>query len=133
MQRRTFEGMHTPMILDRLKHETAAAHGAVEAQLDLLGRLGSLDDYRQLLACLWGFYAPFELLLGAGPDWARFDVDIAQRLKAPALARDIQALGLAPAALAALPRPAHAHELCPSAGLHVCARRRHPRRAADRP
>lgn len=92
------------MILNRLKHETAAEHGAVEAQLDLLGRLGSLDNYRQLLACLWGFYAPFEQLLGAGPDWARFDVDIAQRLKAPALARDLQALGLAPAALAALPR-----------------------------
>jgi heme oxygenase (biliverdin-IX-beta and delta-forming) len=96
------------MILTRLKHETQAAHQAIEARVDLLNRLGSQADYRRLLERFWGFYSPIEALVAVGPEWASYGVDIQQRMKAPALARDLQALGLAPAALAALPRAASA-------------------------
>jgi heme oxygenase len=92
------------MILTRLKHATQADHRAIEAHVDLLNRLGSLVEYRQLLERFWGFYAPIEQQITAGSDWARYGVDIQQRLKTPALARDLQALGLSPAAIAALPR-----------------------------
>ena len=91
------------MILTRLKHETQAAHQAIEARVDLLNRLGSVADYRQLLERFWGFYAPIEEAVAAGPEWASFGVDIQQRMKAPALARDLQSLGLSPVAVDALP------------------------------
>jgi heme oxygenase len=91
------------MILTRLKQATQLDHQAIEARVDLLNRLGSLADYRRLLERFWGFYAPIEQQLAIGPDWAGYGFDIQQRMKAPALARDLGALGLAPAALAALP------------------------------
>jgi len=91
------------MILTRLKHATHADHQAVEARVDLLNRLGSLADYRQLLEHFWGFYAPIEAQIAVGPEWARYGVDIQQRMKTSALACDLQTLGLSSAALAALP------------------------------
>ncbi|MEO7910960.1 MAG: biliverdin-producing heme oxygenase [Roseiflexaceae bacterium] len=91
------------MILTRLKHATQLDHQAVEARVDLLNRLGSLAEYRQLLERFWGFYAPIEAQLAAAPEWARYGVDIQQRLKTPALAHDLQMLGLSSTALAALP------------------------------
>ena len=93
-----------PMILSRLKRETHASHQAIEARVDLLNHLGSVADYRQLLERFWGFYAPIEERMLAGADWPRYGVDIQRRMKAPALTRDLAALGLAPDVLAALPR-----------------------------
>ena len=92
------------MILSRLKHETQASHQAIEARVDLLNHLGSLADYRRLLERFWGFYAPIEERVLASVDWPRYGVDIQRRMKAPALARDLVALGLSPDALARLPR-----------------------------
>jgi heme oxygenase len=91
------------MILTRLKQSTEHAHQAIEARVDLLSRLQSVAGYRRLLERFWGFYAPLEPRVASGPDWASYGVDIQQRMKAPALARDLQALGLPPEAVAALP------------------------------
>ncbi len=91
------------MFLTRLRQATQADHQMIEARVDLLNRLGSLADYRELLEQFWGFYAPIEQLVTASLEWSAHSVDIQQRLKTPALARDLQALGLTPADVAALP------------------------------
>ena len=92
------------MILERLKHETHAAHMRLEATVDLPGRLRSAETYRALLARFYSFYAPLEPRILARSEWAQHDFPIAQRAKVPALARDLAALGFTPEALAALPR-----------------------------
>jgi heme oxygenase len=91
------------MILTRLRQATQHDHQAIEARVDLPSRLQSVAGYRRLLEHFWGFYAPIEQQVASGPDWASYGVDIQQRMKAPALARDLQALGLPPGAVAALP------------------------------
>jgi heme oxygenase len=95
------------MILTRLKHETAAAHRAIEHTVDLPSRLRSAGEYRRLLERFWGFYAPIEAQLAARPEWAQYDLDIHRRLKASALVCDLRALGLSASAIDRLPR-------CPS-------------------
>lgn len=91
------------MFLTQLKQATQHDHQSIEAQVDLHSQLGSLADYRRLLERFWGFYTPIEQRLAYSQDWASYGVDIQQRMKAPALARDLQALGLSAAALAGLP------------------------------
>ena len=87
-----------------LRIQTASHHAAVERRVDIVGRLHSVEGYVDLLARLYGFYAPFEEVLGTAV--ARWGVpyDVEARRKAPLIARDLAALGLAPAAVAALPR-----------------------------
>ena len=92
------------MILDRLKHETHAAHMRLEAIVGLPSRLRSAESYRALLARFYGFYAPLEPRILARNEWARYDFPIAQRAKVPALERDLAALGYTSETLAALPR-----------------------------
>lgn len=91
------------MILDRLKHETREAHIAAERAVEQYRYLESIDGYRQLLERFWGFYTPFERQIAARREWAEHGVDIEPRMKAPALARDLRALGHTPATLSALP------------------------------
>ncbi|HYF66141.1 MAG TPA: biliverdin-producing heme oxygenase [Herpetosiphonaceae bacterium] len=92
------------MILQEIKDATRAEHQALEATVDILGRLGSLEDYRALLARFWGFYAPLEPLLHGRPEWGERAMDVAGRRKVPLIERDLRDLGATPASLAALPR-----------------------------
>lgn len=91
-------------ILARLKRETQAEHAAIELRVDLPRRTRSAGEYGRLLARFWGFYAPIEERLAARPEWKRYGIDLRPRLKAPALARDLRALGWPADTLAALPR-----------------------------
>jgi heme oxygenase len=79
-------------ILIRLKQETHADHVAAERALALHRSLASLTSYRRLIERFWGFYTPLEARLAAHGEWAQYGFDIGPRLKAPALARDLQAL-----------------------------------------
>jgi heme oxygenase len=86
-------------IAGRLKTETASAHDRLDAGLDLLsGR----DRYTAALTRFWGIYA------GAEPRLDRWHTaaglaDWPQRRKLSALRSDLIALGMTPAAIAALP------------------------------
>ncbi len=63
------------------------------------------DDYRALLARMWGIHAPLDAALEA-TDWSGLDIDYGERSKLSWLADDLAWLGLDAAALAALPRSA---------------------------
>lgn len=93
------------MIVDQLKQQTRSYHLELEHSLALLTRPIERDEYQALLQRLWGFYQPLEQRLAAtcaATDLVRWD----ERWKAPWLAQDLQALGLARAAIDALPRAA---------------------------
>ena len=91
-----------PGLSERLRRDTAAAHRAIEARLDLLGSGLSRDRYRHTLQRLYGFHVPVEAQLARlAPTAPPLGVPPAAR--AAALARDLGALGMAPAAIAALP------------------------------
>jgi heme oxygenase len=90
--------------LAHLRRHTAPYHVAVERRVDILGRLGSSHQYTHLLARLYGFYEPFEAELDRAVTRWELPFDVEARRKAPLLARDLAALGVAPAALDDLPR-----------------------------
>jgi len=81
-------------LLSALRSRTADAHRRLEEAVEIEQRIRQADDYRDLLARFWGFYAPLEQALAAVawrvdpvPDWIR--------PKTPALRRDLQELGIA--------------------------------------
>jgi heme oxygenase len=85
----------------RLKRETADEHQRLEAQLGLLDP--SLDErgYRRVLETFYGFYVPVEIdvtRLAASEPPLGFPL----RARAKLIERDLLALGLSPAKLAAL-------------------------------
>ncbi|MEJ1160654.1 biliverdin-producing heme oxygenase [Prosthecomicrobium sp. N25] len=83
-----------------LRQGTAQAHAHLEARLALLDGPADRARIRGLLARFHGFHAAWE------PALARHDAlrpVLAGRSRLPHLARDLGALGLDPAALAALP------------------------------
>ncbi len=92
-----------PAIRPRLRRETADLHEALERRLDLLGPGLSRARYRRVLEVLHGFHGPLEAGL-------RELVPLAPPLgfALPAwtarLARDLEALGMAPPQIARLPR-----------------------------
>lgn len=90
-------------LLPRLRTETRAAHDAIEAALDLEGRLSSRDAYRELLAQVYAFHAGWEpVLAGLIEDPAFFE----PRRKLALLAADLACLGMSPVDIDALaPRP----------------------------
>jgi len=87
-----------------LRAQTAAAHEQLEARLDVFSRLRSLEDYRALLARLYGLYEPLELRLAVVAQASALTLDFATRQKAPLIERDLAALGLDREAMARLPR-----------------------------
>ena len=94
--------MPEPTFLARLKESTRPLHEATETSVDLSTGLKSLDGYRQLLERYLGFVEPAEdrlgeIVAGVVPDFPA-------RRKANLLRRDLIALGVDPAAIAALPR-----------------------------
>ena len=86
----------------QLKRETDAEHRHLEAQLGLLDPGLEVDRYRRVLETFYGFYVPVEidvarLAASAGP------LGFPLRARAELIERDLQAVGLSPATLAALP------------------------------
>ena len=89
--------------LATLREQTASLHDAVERQVDIADRVCSVHSYTDLLARLYGFYAPFEEELGAVVARAGLPYDVEARRKAPLIVRDLAALGRPAAVVAALP------------------------------
>ncbi len=87
-----------------LRRHTASHHAALEGHVDLIGRLDSVEHYIDVLARLYGLYAPFEAELGAAVARWCLPLDFEARRKVPLIARDLVALGIAPATIQALPR-----------------------------
>jgi heme oxygenase len=85
-----------------LKDSTWDQHLQLEKRLAIKDRFSEISAYRDHLTQLWGFHAAAEA------QWSGFLLDSLDdypaRLKAPLLARDIEALGgLPPSALASVP------------------------------
>jgi heme oxygenase (biliverdin-IX-beta and delta-forming) len=87
-----------------LRRHAAPHHAAVEAGVDIVGRLQSRDRYLNLLARLHGFYAPFEARIARAAGRWDLPIDVEARQKAPLLRLDLQSLGLTPTAVDELPR-----------------------------
>ena len=87
----------------RLREATAAAHEALERDLDWEARVATLPGYRDLLVRLRGFHAAYEPAIAAAlADAPFFD----PRRRLPALDADLDALdGAAPDALPAPAAP----------------------------
>jgi heme oxygenase len=75
-----------------LREATREHHDRIERRVDLTRRLASLQDYRELLARLHGFYAPMEVALEPHAG-AIAGLDFHGRRKAALLLEDIAALG----------------------------------------
>ena len=98
----TERGLNGTSLRQRLKRETAAAHQHLEDQLGLLDPGLDVDRYRRVLETFYGFYVPVEsdvTRLAA----AEAPLGFPLRARAGLIERDLQALGLSPADLAALP------------------------------
>lgn len=91
------DGLHA-----RLRAATDPAHRALEAGLDWQARVATRAGYRDLLARLHGFHATWEDAIGAQLSDEPF---LAPRRRLALLAADLDHLGLAPEAVAALPQP----------------------------
>ncbi|MBK4998691.1 biliverdin-producing heme oxygenase [Pseudomonas sp. S31] len=84
----------SPLLL-ALRAGTRACHTALEERLPFFREGFDVAGYRRLLSAYYGFHAPLELTL-AGYQGV-------ERAKAPALVRDLLALGLSAADIDALP------------------------------
>ena len=98
----TESGLDETSLRQRLKRETAAVHQHLEAQLGLLDPGLDVHRYRRVLETFYGFYVPVEIdvtrLAAAEPP-----LGFPLRARAELIERDLLALGLSPAELAALP------------------------------
>ncbi|GLC26431.1 biliverdin-producing heme oxygenase [Roseisolibacter agri] len=90
------------MIHALLKDGTRAQHARAEASLPVMDPALTRADYARVLHALHGFHAPLERQLAAVP-WDRLGLDWDARRKTPLLARDLRALGGAPADVAVIP------------------------------
>jgi heme oxygenase len=82
-------------ILQRLKSETLPWHQQLEQRVDVMRRLQTAEDYRELLSAFFGFCAPLEEQL-AGIDWQPLGIDWQERRKIHLLESDLQRLGVNP-------------------------------------
>jgi len=98
----TDSGLNETSIRQRLKRETAAVHQQLEAQLGLLDPSLDVQQYRRALETFYGFYAPVEIDLTRLAA-AEMPLGFPLRARAELIERDLLALGLSPADLAALP------------------------------
>lgn len=88
-------------LLDRLRLETRALHDEVESVVPILRPEADEAAYRGFLEKLLGYHRPVERDLLRVPGLE--PLHLADRLKAPLLARDLVALGRTAAEVAALP------------------------------
>ena len=98
----TESGLNETSLRQRLKRETAAAHQHLEAELGLLDPSLDVPRYLRVLETCYGFYVPVEI------DVTRLAAEevplgFPLRARAELIERDLLALGLSRAALAALP------------------------------
>ncbi len=84
---------------ERLRHETRAAHDALDGALDLLGAPLDLPQYRRLLGRFHGFHRAVEPALAAALDPVLLD----GRGKLPALEHDLLVCGMVRHEVTALP------------------------------
>ncbi|WP_047285401.1 biliverdin-producing heme oxygenase [Pseudomonas protegens] len=95
-----------PTLLQDLRAGTATLHVALEKRLPFFSEHLDAAWYQRLIQAYFGFYQPLEAALhDSGLIPAGYDPE--QRRKTPALAGDLQALGLAPERIDALPRCHH--------------------------
>jgi heme oxygenase len=91
----------------RLRDATAQIHERLHGHPGLgaaaSGAIGR-DDYRLLLARLWGFHKTFETVLDEAARRLALDIDMADRARAPMLEADLETLGLDGPAILQLPR-----------------------------
>ena len=81
------------MLRDALREHTRAQHARLEQRLAIERRVRDRDAYIELLARFHGFYVPVEArLLTFEPTFRAHGVELAQRLKAAMLQRDLEAL-----------------------------------------
>ena len=94
----------------RLRQATAQTHERLHGH-DGLGAAASgamaRDDYRLLLARLWGFHRAFEETLDEAARGLALDIVMVDRARAPMLEADLLTLGLDAQAIAQLPRCDH--------------------------
>jgi heme oxygenase len=86
----------------RLKRETRPAHQHLEAQLGLLNPGLDVHRYLRVLEVFYGFYVPVEAAVRRRAA-AELPLGFPLRARAELIERDLLALGLSPAGLAALP------------------------------
>ena len=79
-----------------LRNETASLHEQVEGQLDLPGSIRSLAEYKSLMERFYHLYRPLEGSLGRFREWSQAGINLAERTHTPALAADLEALGVVP-------------------------------------
>jgi heme oxygenase len=91
-------------ILTRLRADTADHHASLEAHLPLHASNLSRATYHALLLRFWGFYAPLEERLLAGPLQPQPAFDYRARRKTPKLQQDLHALGDTPEQLSRTPQ-----------------------------
>ena len=95
-------GLDETSLRQRLKRETAAAHQHLEDQLGLLEPGLDVHRYLRVLERFYGFYVPVEAAVTRRAA-AELPLGFPLRARAELIERDLLALGLSPADLAALP------------------------------
>jgi heme oxygenase len=98
----------------RLKQATEVAHERLHSHDGFAAAAAgtiSRADYRDLLARLYGFHAPFDARMAQAPAELAAALELPERARAGLIAADLQGLGADPAAIAALPLCAEAPEM----------------------
>jgi heme oxygenase len=103
----------------RLKRETTAVHQQLEAQLGLLNPGLDVHRYLRVLEAFYGFYVPVEAAVTRRAA-AELPLGFPLRARAELIERDLLALGLSPADLAALPLCSDRPELSSVEDLAGC-------------
>lgn len=84
------------MILQELKEKTRSLHEQVETAVDIPSRLQSRESYEELLAGMYGLYAPLEERLGSITGLSGPGYDVTARRKTEKLVADLMVLGHSP-------------------------------------
>ena len=98
----TESGLNETSLRQRLKRETAAVHQHLETRLGLLDPSLDVHRYLRVLETFYGFYVPVEIDVRRRAA-AEVPLGFPLRARAELIERDLLALGLSPADLAALP------------------------------
>lgn len=86
-------------VLQKVRLATAKQHKALEARLPLMSSELNIDDYRRIIEAYYGFHLPLQQRIEA---FLGTDLTDPERLKIPALLKDLSALGLNSAQINAL-------------------------------
>lgn len=81
------------MILVKLKEATREQHDALENVVDVMNRMFTQEDYKELLSKFYRFYSAIEPTLPAD-ELREHGFDVEERRKLPLLERDLDTLGI---------------------------------------